>query len=107
MTLKRNKHFWTIVSPAVWQKLCEIAERESLPVTKVVLRILFAEFDYTGEEILTDYSFSSRTGHKIIARVTENERKKLEELAEKHGVTVCQLTRNVLYTHLIAKSSKI
>ncbi len=100
--LKRNRHFWTIVSSQVWQKLEEIAEMEKLPVTKVVLRILFAEFDYT-KEIQNDYSFSSRTGHKIIAKVTESERKKLEKLAAKHGVTVCQLVRNILYTHFFAK----
>lgn len=105
MTLKRNKYFGTIVSPRVWQKLREIAETEGLTVTKVVLRILFEDFDYTTE-IRNDYSFSAKTGHKIVAKVTEADQRKLEKLAAKNGVTVCQLVRNILYTHFFGKGKE-
>lgn len=96
--LKRDKVLWTVVSPRVWQKLEEEAKKEQVTVTKLILRILFETFDYS-KEIQNDYAFSSRTGHKIMAKITAMERKKLEELAAANGTTICQLVRNILYTH--------
>jgi|GEM_PF-3136935 len=96
--LKRSEVMWAVVSKRVWQKLKEEAEKEQLTVTKLILKILFEEFDYS-KEIKNDYAFSSKTGHKIMARLTATEKRKLEELAAANGTTICQLVRNILYTH--------
>jgi len=99
--LKRSEVLWTVVSPRVWQKLAEESKKEQLTVTKLVLKVLFEDFDY-NKKIQNDYAFSSRTGHKIMARLTVEEKKRLEELAAANGATICQLVRNILYTHYFA-----
>lgn len=96
--LKRSEVMWAVVSKRVWEKLEEEAKKEQVPVTKLILRILFETFDYS-KEIQNDYAFSSRTGHKIMARLTASEKRRLEELAATNGTTICQLVRNILYTH--------
>ncbi|AEM79509.1 hypothetical protein Thewi_2160 [Thermoanaerobacter wiegelii Rt8.B1] len=101
--MRKQKQFWTVVSERTFQRLRELSEETGMTITKVVLWILFEQFDYSTE-IRNDYTFTTAKGHKIVAKVTDEELERLQDLAQKHSMSVSRLVRNILYTHFFKKS---
>jgi predicted DNA-binding ribbon-helix-helix protein len=93
----RKNNAWTAISPSCYRTLSKIAEENKIPVTKIVMNIIYNKMP---ENLTEDYTFSTANGRKMVIKLDDKEFKYITELAKKENVKISRFLRCVIYTSL-------